>query len=150
MAIDVVRPLISEILTMVNNAKVKEKKIEVLRKYDSPGLRMVMKASFDPKIVWRLPDGDVPFKKNDAPEGTQHTRLENEARLLYNFVKGGNDKLPQHKCENMFIQMLEGLHESEAKVLIDVKNKSLNKTYKGLTSDMVKEAFGWNADFVKP
>ena len=94
MAIDVVRPLISEILTMVNNAKVKEKKIEVLRKYDSPGLRMVMKASFDPKIVWRLPDGDVPFKKNDAPEGTQHTRLENEARLLYNFVKGGNDKLP--------------------------------------------------------
>ena len=35
--------------------------------------------------------------------------------------------------------MLEGLHASEAKVLIDVKNKSLNKTYKGLTSDMVKE-----------
>ena len=46
--------------------------------------------------------------------------------------------------------MLECLHASEAKVLIDVKNKSLNKTYKGLTSDMVKEAFGWNADFVKP
>ena len=39
MAIVVVRPLISEILTMVNNAKVKQKKIEVLRKYDSPGLR---------------------------------------------------------------------------------------------------------------
>ena len=31
MAIDVVRPLISEILTMVNNAKVKEKKIDLLR-----------------------------------------------------------------------------------------------------------------------
>ena len=32
MAYDVVRPLIHEVLTMVNNAKVKNKKIEVLRK----------------------------------------------------------------------------------------------------------------------
>ena len=147
MAIDVVRPLISEILTMVNNAKVKEKKIEVLRKYDSPGLRMVMKASFDPKIVWRLPDGDVPFKKNDAPEGTQHTRLENEARLLYNFVKGGNDKLPQHKCENMFIQMLEGLHDSEAKLLIAAKDKKLHQKFKGLSKQVVQQAFSWDEQF---
>ena len=36
--------------------------------------------------------------------------------------------------------MLEGLHASEAKVLIDVKNKSLNKTYKGLTSEMVQRS----------
>ena len=147
MAIDVVRPLISEILTMVNNAKVKEKKIEVLRKYDSPGLRMVMKASFDPKIVWRLPDGDVPFKKNDAPEGTQHTRLENEARLLYNFVKGGNDKLPQHKCENMFIQMLECLQENEADVLILAKDKKLHQKFKGLSKQVVQQAFSWDEQF---
>ena len=70
MAYDVVRPLIHEVLTMVNNAKVKNKKIEVLRKYKSNALKMVLKSSFDPKIVWRIPDGDVPFKKNDAPEGT--------------------------------------------------------------------------------
>jgi len=50
----------------------------------------------------------------------------------------------------MFIQMLEGLHKDEAKVLLDMKNGTLNKTYKGLTADMVKEAFGWNQDFVKP
>ena len=33
MAYDVVRPLMHEVLTMVNNAKVKDKKINVLRKY---------------------------------------------------------------------------------------------------------------------
>ena len=38
MAYDVVRPLMHEVLTMVNNAKVKGKKIEVLRKYSSEGL----------------------------------------------------------------------------------------------------------------
>ena len=144
------RELISEIFTKINNAKDKPKKVEVLRQYDSPGMRMILKGAFDPKIEWDLPDGTPPYIANEAPAGTEHTFLEVEAKRLYNFAKGGNDQLNKIRKETLFIQMLEGLHASEAKVLIDVKNKSLNKTYKGLTSDMVKEAFGWNADFVKP
>ena len=144
------RELISEIFTKINNAKDKPKKIEVLRQYDTPGMRMILKGAFDPKIVWELPEGTPPYIENEAPAGTEHTYLEVEARRLYNFAKGGNNTINKIRKETLFIQMLEGLHASEAKVLIDVKNKSLNKTYKGLTSDMVKEAFGWNADFVKP
>ena len=144
------RELISEIFTKINNAKDKPKKIEVLRKYDTPGMRMILKGAFDPKIVWELPEGTPPYIENEAPAGTEHTYLEVEARRLYNFAKGGNNTINKIRKETLFIQMLEGLHASEAKVLIDVKNKSLNKTYKGLTSDMVKEAFGWNTDFVKP
>ena len=144
------KELVIEILTKINNAKDKPKKVEVLRQYDSPGIRMVLKGAFDPKIEWDLPPGVPPYIANEAPAGTEHTFLEVEAKRLYNFAKGGNDQLNKIRKETLFIQMLEGLHESEAKVLIDVKNKSLNKTYKGLTSDMVKEAFGWNADFVKP
>ena len=144
------KELISEIFTKINNAKDKPKKIEVLRKYDTPGMRMILKGAFDPKIEWELPEGTPPYIENEAPAGTEHTYLEVEARRLYNFAKGGNNTINKIRKETLFIQMLEGLHASEAKVLIDVKNKSLNKTYKGLTSDMVKEAFGWNADFVRP
>ena len=144
------KELISEIFTKINNAKDKPKKIEVLRQYDSPGMRMILKGAFDPKIEWELPEGTPPYIENEAPAGTEHTFLEVEARKLYNFAKGGNNTINKIRKETLFIQMLEGLHASEAKVLIDVKNKSLNKTYKGLTSDMVKEAFGWNANFVKP
>ena len=144
------KELVSEIFTKINNAKDKPKKIEVLRQYDTPGMRMILKGAFDPKIEWDLPEGTPPYIANEAPAGTEHTFLEVEAKRLYNFAKGGNDQLNKIRKETLFIQMLEGLHASEAKVLIDVKNKSLNKTYKGLTSDMVKEAFGWNADFVKP
>ena len=144
------KELISEIFTKINNAKDKPKKIEVLRQYDTPGMRMILKGAFDPKIEWDLPEGTPPYIANEAPAGTEHTFLEVEAKRLYNFAKGGNDQLNKIRKETLFIQMLEGLHADEAKVLIDVKNKSLNKTYKGLTSEMVKEAFGWNADFVKP
>ena len=147
-AVNVVRPLIHEILTMVNNAKDKPKKIQVLKKYDSEGLRMVLKSSFDPKIVWRLPKGDVPFKKNDAPEGTQHTRLEQEAKKLFHYIKGGNDRLNQMKCEQMFVQLLEGLQENEAEVVILAKDKILHQRFKGLSKQVVQESFNWDEDYL--
>ena len=50
----------------------------------------------------------------------------------------------------MFIQICEGLHESEAKLLIVAKDKRLHQVYKGLSKDVVKEAFGWDDNFMKP
>jgi hypothetical protein len=85
---------------------------------------MICKSSFDPKIVWELPEGDVPYRENDAPEGTEHTLLGHEARKLYHFIKGGNPSLKQNKREMMFVQMLEGLHKDEAELLIAAKDKS--------------------------
>ena len=49
----------------------------------------------------------------------------------------------------LFIQMLEGLHTTEADLLINIKDKRLNQVYKGLTEAVVKEAFNWNDDFMK-
>jgi len=144
------RPLVHEIFTKVNNAKDKPKKIAVLRQYDSPALRMLVKGAFDPKIEWELPPGEPPFIPNEAPEGTEHTLLENEAKRLWHFVKGADPKLNSLKKETLFIQILEGLHADEAQVLLDIKNKKLNKTYKGFSDSVAKEAFGWNDDFVTP
>ena len=144
------RPLVSEIFTKVNNAKDKPKKIAVLRQYDSASLRQIIKGGFDPKIEWDLPEGEPPFIPNEAPEGTEHTLLENEAKRLWHFVKGADKATNKLQKETMFIQMLEGLHASEAQVLLDMKNKKLNKTYKGFSESVVKEAFGWNDNFVKP
>lgn len=140
-------PLLHEILTKVNNAKDKPKKIQVLKENDSVPLRQVLKGAFDPNIEWDLPEGTPPYKENDAPAGTEHTSLYQEAKRLWHFVKGADEKLSKPRKEVMFIQMLEGLQADEAKLLINVKEKSLNKVYKGLTDSVVKEAFGWNADY---
>ena len=149
MAVQNYTPLISEVLTKVNNAKVKEKKIKVLQEHDSQALRMIIKSSFDPKIEWIVPKGEVPYIKNEAPEGTEHTLLSKEAKKLYRFIKGGDDKTPIFKRDQMFIQMLEGLSKEEAELLIWAKDNELNKHYKGLTSNLVKEAFDWNDDFMR-
>ena len=142
------RPLAHEIFTKVNNAKDKPKKIEVLRENDSQGLRQLMKAAFDPNIIFDLPEGIPPYIANDAPAGTEHTSLLDEARRLYLFIQGSSD-LPKTRKETIFIQMLESLHKDDATALLNIKEKKLNLVYKGLTENVVKEAFNWNDNFMR-
>ena len=141
-------PLFSEILQKAGKLKTKKQKIDYLREQSTPALRMVIKSSFDPKINWQLPEGEVPYSPNEAPEGTEHTVLAQESKKLYNFIQGGNNVLPQNKRESMFVQMLEGLHKNEAEVIIAAKDKILHKIYKGLSASVVKEAFNWDDNYM--
>ncbi len=141
--------MISEILTRVNNAKDKPKKVEILRQNNSEALRMVLKGAFDPSIEWDLPEGTPPYMENEAPAGTEHTVLMQESKRLWHFIKGADPSLNKTRREQLFIQVLEGLHKDEAKVLLDTKAKRLNNVYKGLTAAVVKEAFDWTDDFIK-
>ena len=63
-------PLYSEVLDKLGKIKTKKDKVAHLKHYNDSSLRMVIKSSFDPKIKWSLPEGEVPYTKNDAPEGT--------------------------------------------------------------------------------
>ena len=141
--------LFSEILDLVHKAKTKNKKVEILKKYNSDALRMVIKSSFDPNIVWVMPKGNVPYTPNDAPAGTEHTRLATEAKKLFRFIRGGDNITPQFKKEQMFVQMLEGLHKDEAELLCYAKDKELHKIVKGLSAPVVRQAFGWDEDFMQ-
>ena len=142
--------IFSEVLDKVHKAKTKDQKVKILREHNTPALRSVLKSSFDPNIKWVLPEGEVPYRKNDAPIGTEHTTLATESSKLWHFIKGGDGQTPQWKKEQMFVQMLEGLHQTEAELLINAKDKKLHQVYKGLSTNVVMEAFGWNEEFKLP
>ena len=131
--------LISEVLQKVHSAKTKAQKVKILQDNNTNALRSVLIANFDESIQSLLPEGDVPYQKNDAPVGTEHTVLEQEYRKLYLFFKGGST-IKQSQRENLFIQMLEGLSVEEAELLILVKDKALNKKYR-VTRACVETAF---------
>jgi len=135
------RLLISEILRKVSNAKTKKEKVDLLRKHNSTALRQLLIINFDDSIVSMLPEGDVPYTPNDAPVGTDHTRLEQEYRGLYRFFKGGQDNLPNMKRESMFVQLLEGLSAEEAELLCLCKDGKLGDKYKRITKTVISEAF---------
>jgi hypothetical protein len=135
------RLLLSEVLRKVSNAKTKEEKIALLRKHSSTALRQLLIINFDDSIVSMLPEGGVPYTPNDAPVGTDHSRLESEYRGLYRFFKGGADKLPALKRESMFVQLLEGLSAEEAELLVLAKDGRMNDKYKRITKAVISEAF---------
>jgi len=142
--------LMHEVLTKVNNAKDKPKKIAVLKENDTPGLRRIIKGSFDPNITWDLPEGSPPFIANEAPEGTEHSLLENESKKFWHFVTGADVATSKTRKETMFVQILEALSKGEAELSIAMKDKELHKKYKGLSQAVVKEAFGWDDEFKTP
>ena len=141
-------PLFSEILTRLGKIKSKKDKVNFLKQHNTDALRHIIKASFDPKIKWALPFGEVPFIPNDAPEGTEHNVLSYEARKLYHYIEGGNPQLSQNKREMMFVQLLEGFHPDEAEIVVAAKDKVLHQKYKGLSANVVKEAFNWNDNYM--
>ena len=134
-------PLVSELFKAVHGKKDKGGKKELLSQYKRDDVKALLIWNFDKQIKSAIPEGEVPYKKNEAPINSGgHTRLVHEWRTLYNYIKGGNDSLSQMKRENMFIQLLESLHESEAELLMLVKDKKLQSKYR-ITRALVEEVF---------
>ena len=141
-------PFCYEVFEAASKQRTKAKKIEVLKTYAHDSIMAVLIWNFDESVVSLLPEGDVPYTKNEAPAGTEHTTLATESKKLWHFIKGGDGQTPQWKKEQMFVQLLEGLHESEAELLVNVKDKKVHQVYKGLSTNVVCEAFNWNDNFM--
>jgi len=132
--------LVSEILQKVSSAKTKKEKVELLQEYNNNALRAVLIINFDESLEFLLPDGEVPFTPNDAPVGTEHTRLAHEYKGLYKYFKGGDSSIKGMKREQLFVQLLEGLAEEEANLLVSACNKDIQSKYR-ITKAAVAEAF---------
>jgi len=133
-------PFVHEVLDLVDSQRTKAKKIQILQEYTDDALKAILIWNFDPTAISVIPSGPVPYKENEVPVGTDHTSLRREWKNLYHFLKGGNDSLSTMRRETMFIQMLEGLHPEEAKIICLVKDKDLESRYK-ITYEMVQQAY---------
>ena len=133
-------PFAHEVLELASKQKTKAKKIEILQEYESDALKSILIWNFDQTVISLIPEGAVPYTKNEVPVGTDHTSLRREWKNLYHFVKGGNDKISAIRRETMFIQMLEGLHPEESEIVCLVKDKALEDKY-NITYDVVRKAY---------
>ena len=133
-------PFIHEILDYVDKQRTKAKKIAALQEHRDDSLTAILIWNFDDRVQSAVPEGDVPYRENEVPVGTDHTSLRREWKTLYHFIKGGKDTLTSLRRETMFIQLLDGLHPEEAKIICLVKDKNLTDKYK-LTKALVEEAY---------
>jgi len=114
----------------------KQKKLEILRKYDNPGLRQFLDILFAEQIEWLLPEGSPPYKPNPNPDADGI--LYGEIRRLYIFTNQAPNLTPM-KREMHFIRLLENVTPDDAELLIAMKD---HKPPKGITKKLVEEAYG--------
>jgi hypothetical protein len=134
---------IPEILEHVSSkCHTHEEKVRVLRLNQSEPLEQILQYNFHPDIKMSLPEGDAPYKKEkDIPVGKSHSNLYREGRRLYLFLEGQAPNLKPYKKETLFIELLEGIHWTEADMLIAVKDKRLTDLYPGVTYEAARDAF---------
>ena len=99
-------------------------------------LSLLFKHAFDPSAKFVLPDGDPPYKLDAAPIGMTPANLRMELKKLYVFCR---QDLPAIRRETLFVQLLEAIHPSEAKVLLALKDQDLTKLYPNVTHQMAFE-----------
>jgi hypothetical protein len=126
------REYLIEILELVN--KEPEKLVEFK---GNNALKALFEHAFLPEKKFELPEGVPPYKEDSAPIGMNPSNFTQEMRKLYIFTKA--QPLNQIRRESLFIQLLEGVHPSEAKVLCAVKDQTLHKMYKKITPELVAQ-----------
>lgn len=131
------RKSISWILDFTSKLPDEAEKIKCLRANENQTILTILKYCYDPKITWALPEGEPPYTPCEFPN--LDNMLWQEARRLYLFIEGGNPNLHKLKRESMFVELLQSVHPSDAKLLVAIKDKQL--PYPGLNSNIVLKAF---------
>jgi hypothetical protein len=125
---------IYEVINKAAKTVKKADKIQVLKQNDSFALRTILQGTYNPNIVFSLPEGEPPYTEN-KPQSVPST-LHKQARMLGYFVE--SSQMTQIKKERKFIELLEAIHPQDAKIVLQMKDK---KPFKGISSVVVKEAF---------
>jgi len=127
-----------ETLEMVDEAKTRDEKREILKSRDNYATRALLQLNFHPDVKWHIPKGAPPYtpsQESDSTEGSIHF----EVKKLNYFVKGGGHDLSMLKRESMYVQLLERVAAKDAKLLISVKDQNLS--YKGLSYKLVRDVW---------
>lgn len=133
--------LVSEIFDKVCKGKTKKDRVRILQENQNQAVFAVLQINYNPTYKMLLPEGAPPFKKEeDKPIGYQQTNLLNELRRFYIWLDPSQN-IPALKRETLFVEMLEGLHVSEADLIVAAKDKKLTSIYKQLTEAVAREAF---------
>lgn len=121
----------------IENALKEDDKIAALRAIGKPPLIAVLKAIYDEKIEWLLPDCAPPWKKNGLKQISG--ALAQNTRKIRMFIKGaGYDNIKQSKREMLFIEFLESIDDNDAELMVHALT---DRQLPGLTKEMVEEAF---------
>ena len=127
-----------ETLEMIDKAKTRDEKREILKSRDNYATRALLQLNFHPDVAWHIPKGTPPYTPSQVADSTEGS-IHFEVKKLNYYVKGGGHNLSMLKRESMYVQLLERVDPKDAKLLIAVKDQNLS--YKGLSYKLVRDVW---------
>lgn len=128
-----------EVLAKVSKSKTPVTQIKAMQTHESFALKTILQANYNESVVFDLPEGPPPYKADDGMPGEQLTTINKAITRLSNCVK--QSTIPKWKKEEIFIKLLETVHAEDAKVLIAMKDKTLETSFPGLSRKLVEKAY---------
>jgi len=127
-----------EVLKKAASKRSKAEKVAVLKENESWALKDIIRGSYDQSIEWDIPPGEPPYTPAEA-HNHPSSLLREHKNFIY-FVKGSRKSkaLPKFKRERIFLEIIEGVHPEDAKLVINMVNK---KPPKNLSRPIIQEAF---------
>lgn len=137
-------------LEEISKIRSRKQKIARIHDYSTPQLKTLLDFTFNPKIKWILPEGNIEYKPSEETNQNLNYRLYQETKKMYIFVNIGpyKDLDPKIRLEK-FIDIIQTLHPKDAELLMYMKDKKL--PWSNLTKDLFAEAFpilseNWKTD----
>lgn len=128
---------VTDTLKLLHETKGRDAKKKILQDRECFALKALLQLNFHPDVKWMIPRGVPPYEP--AKEGTaQSNSLHYEVKKLDYYINPSNN-LPQLKREAMFVNLLERIEPDDAQLLLDIKDKKLNRM--GLTYGLVREVW---------
>lgn len=114
---------------------------QTLARNDSPALREVLLCAYHPNAKWYFSDFPQGYRKQNTIPGISQTNLYTEIKKLYMFSVGNPtaDKMTQEKRHVLLVNLLEGMEDEEAQVVIDIFRGDLQ--IDGLNKDTINQVF---------
>ena len=129
---------ILETLDLVGKAKTREEKRQILTDRDNFATRALLQLHYHPDVKWHLPPGKPPYTPGQVADSTPNS-LHFEVKKMDYYVDPSPHDLPLLRRESMFVELLERVDPSDAKLIIAVKDRKLS--YKGLSYKLVKDTW---------
>ena len=129
---------ILETLDLVDKAKTREEKRQILTDRDNFATRALLQLNYHPDVKWHLPPGKPPYTPGQVADSTPNS-LHFEVKKFDYYVDPSPHDLPMLRRESMFVELLERVDPNDAKLIIAIKDRKLS--YKGLSYKLVKDTW---------
>lgn len=124
---------VHQIIKLIEDAKSKREKLDLIKVHANPGLINLLRLNFDHAISFDI-DLDAPFKP--LSENSDALTLARSSRLWWALRK--ESRLTQQAKQRKLIAMLERLESNDARLFLQAAKHELRL---GLTAKTLKKAF---------